>query len=285
MNAPVLSRSDDVAAALRDPRLVPTAVHASAAAPLDKGVHAEFRARALGALAPAAIEPWEASFRALADELAAGLPAGEPVDLIARYATPYSLGAAAVAAEVPADAVVRLAAIARPIFDSACEPYERPLAEIAQRATVELANVFHAAPPWTVQMFAALALSLPALLGNAWFALAERHPDGADMDKLLRTAGPAKVVFRRALEPLNIGDCNIARDQIVILRLDGDSQLAFGLGTHACVGAGLVRSAAGIATQTLLDRFAIGEEFTAVPAEHFAMRYLRSLVVRLSIKA
>jgi hypothetical protein len=155
-----------------------------------------------------------------------------------------------------------------------------------------------------MQMFIALAHSLPALLGNAWLALFESPVEVTDLpktiDQLLRVAGPAKAQFRQAIAPVTIRECQIARDQRVILRLDianrdpdefpdpgelrfdrsSPAHLAFGNGLHACVGAALVRSAAAVATKTLLDRFAIGEH-TAVPVDSFAVRYVSSLRVTL----
>jgi len=153
-------------------------------------------------------------------------------------------------------------------------------------------------------MFIALAHSLPAFLGNAWLALAESPTALTDLpkaiDELLRLAGPAKAQFRQAIAPVTIRECHIAREQRAILRLDvanrdpdefpdpgeirfdrsSPAHLAFGTGPHACVGAAVVRSAAAAATKALLDRFNLGE-YTAVPVDCFAVRYVASLSVTL----
>jgi len=290
LNAWVVSRYHDVAAALREPRLAPAlALSQGPTVPVDSNAHSEFRVQALRALSPAAIGQWEERFARAADQFAATLPAGEPVDLVSRYARPWSLEAAGIAVGVSADECERLAVPARSIFAAACEPFDESLAEAARKATVELAAFFGAAPPWTVQMFVALAHSLPALLGNLWLAFIEQP---AEMDELLRLAGPAKAQFRRAADGVTIGDCSIERDQLVILRLDianhdpdrtpNCGHLAFGAGLHSCVGATLVKSTAAIATNALLDRFLLAPPYRAVPKDQFAMRYVSSLQVTLS---
>jgi cytochrome P450 len=290
LDAWIFSRYRDVAAALREPLLIPSMARSSTpAVAIESAVHAKFRVQALRALSPAAIQPWEERFARAADRLADALPTGGPVDLIERYARPWSLQVAAIAAGISADHCERLASLARAVFDAAGEPYDQALAAHSQKATVELAAFFKDSPPWTVQMFAALAHSLPALLGNLWLALLEQP---AEMEELLRIAGPAKAQFRQAVGPVTIGECTIERDQHLILRLDianadadpAAGHLAFGTGLHACVGAALVKSAAVIATKALFDRFHCGEH-TLVPVDRFAMRYLSSLTVRLSLSS
>ena len=300
LNAWIVSRYGDVAAALREPGLVPTLARSTPpAAPIDVAAHTNFRT-----LAPAAIQPWEERFAVVANRLAAVLPAGEPVDLMERYARPFSLVAAEIAAQVPPHECARLALLARSVFDSACDPYDDALAAAARKAIVELAPFFRGAPPWSMQMFIELAHSLPAFLGNAWLALLESPLDVTDLPKaieeLLRIGGPGKGQFRQAAASLTIRECRIARNEHVILRLDianrdpdefpdpdrlrldrpSPAHLALGAGVHACVGAALVRSAAAAATQALLDRFHVGE-YTAVPVDCFAVRYLRTLTVTL----
>ena len=286
LNAWILTRYRDVAIALLEPLLIPALARSTTpAVAIDSAVHAEFRTHSLHALSPAAISQWEERFALAAARVVDALPTGEPVDLIDRFARPWSLRVAAIAADVPAHDCESLAALARCVFEAACEPYDEALADKSQKATVELARFFQGAPPWTVQMFVALAHSLPALLGNVWWARLER---AAEIDELLRIAGPAKAQFRQAVAPVTIGGRTIERDQHVILRLDiantdadpTASHLAFGSGLHACVGAALVKSAAGIATKALLDRVQF-RAHTAVPVDRFAMRYLTSLKVVL----
>jgi cytochrome P450 len=305
LDAWIVSRYRDVAAALREPGLIPALARSTAPpVPIDPAIHADFRAQALRALAPAVIQQWEVQFDLVANRLAEALPIGEPIDLIERYARPFSLAIAGGTSEVPPNECERLATLARRVFDSACEPYDEALAAAGRKATVELAGFFREARPWSMQMFIALAHSLPAFLGNAWLALVESPVEVVDVpkaiDELLRLAGPAKAQFRQAIAPVTIRQCHIAREQRAILRLDvanrdpdefpdpgeirfdrsSPAHLAFGAGLHACVGAALVRSAAAAATKALLYRFQLGEH-SAVPVNCFAVRYVASLTVRL----
>lgn len=302
----VFTRYRDVAAALRDSRLVPwSPLSGAAPAVFNRAAHADFRADALRAVPPAKLAEWEAQFAPLAGEMAQALPAGEPFDLIDRFANPWSSRVAAMAAGPCGDR----REIAARIFDAACEPYDRTLGAAALDATAELARSLCNASPVAVQMFVALACSLPAFLGNAWLTLLEQ-PDAparlrADpsllsqaMEELARLAGPAKVQFRQAAAPLTIGDRAIPPGAHVSLRLDlanrdpeifpapgrldfsrPPGHLAFGGGTHACIGASLVKSAAASATRALLARFQSIEKLDAVPAERFAIRYLERLTV------
>ena len=305
-NAWILSRYRDVAAALREPALIPAlASSTAAAAPIDASVHAEFRAQALRALSPAAIQQWEQNMTLSANLMAGALPLGEPVDLMEHYARPWALRLAASAAQVSSHDCERLATVGRSVFDAACKPYDDAWSAAARIATVELAAFFQAAPPWTMQMFIALAHSLPAFLGNAWLAMLEQPVEITDLpkavDELLRFAGPAKAQFRQAVAPVTIGDCTIPQNGRSILRLDianrdpevfpdphtlrfdrrGPSHLAFGTGLHACVGAALIKSAAAAATNALRDRCHLGDH-VATPIDHFGVRYLSCLKVILT---
>jgi cytochrome P450 len=308
LDAWILSRYRDVAAALRESRLIPAAANTTAAAvPIDSAIHAEFRAQALRELSPPSIQQLEGRIAPSANLAVAALPSGEPVDLLEHYAAPWSLQVAGIAANLPEGQCEPFSTLARCIFDSACEPYDQALAEESRKATMELAVFFRAAPPWHMQMFIALAHSLPAFLGNAWFALLQHSseiPDFRDpqaIDELLRFAGPAKAQFRQAAAALTVGDCRIQRDQRVILRLDianrdpdrfpdphklqfdgrASGHLALGAGLHACIGASLIKAAAAVATKALFARCRRAEYCAAVPVNCFAMRYVRSLTVIL----
>src|SRR5579863_2883714 len=83
LDAWILSRYPDVAAALRESRLTPaTALSAASAVPIDSAVHAEFRAQALHALSPSTIQQLQERIAPAANLTVAALPAGEPVDLV-----------------------------------------------------------------------------------------------------------------------------------------------------------------------------------------------------------
>ena len=120
LNAWILSRYRDVAAALRDPRFAPALAGSTApATPINSAFHADFRTQALHALSPAAIQHWEEQFASSADLLAGALPTGEPVDLLERYARPWSLQVAGIAANVPPEQCSRLSAVGR-AFPNIC---------------------------------------------------------------------------------------------------------------------------------------------------------------------
>jgi cytochrome P450 len=260
-------------------------------------------------LAPDRLAQWEAQFRELANRMAAALPIGQPIDLMTQYAQPWSLAVAGIAAEVPEAERERLSGVARSIFDAAGEPFDRALEMASRRAAGELARFFQGAPALHLQMFVALAHSLPAFLGNAWLALLENPAAMASLrqdaallpkviDELLRLAGPARAQFRRAVATTTIAGCEIAPQQWAIVRLDvanrdpgqfpdpdnfrfdrrSGSHLAFGGGVHACVAATLIQSAAAAATQAVLAQGVAGP-YCAVPADCFGVRYLRSLIV------
>ncbi len=308
----VLSRYRDVAAALRDPRLVPVSPRSTApAAPLDSAVHAQFRADALRTLTPARLREWESQFAEAANRIAGALPLGSPVDLVAEYAKPCALAIAGIAADVPAERRDYLAGVARDIFEAACDPYDASLEAVSQRATLELARFFQGAPPIHMQMFIALTNSFAALLGNALSALIE-HPAQAArlreqpdllpsaMDELLRFAGLARVQFRQAVAEVSMDGCTIEAQQRVLLRLEVANRdpehfaqpnelrldrrpdhLALGTGLHACVAGMLIRSATAVTTKALLDHCGFAGQPVAVPVEGFAVRYLKSLTVVL----
>jgi hypothetical protein len=135
-----------------------------------------------------------------------------------------------------------------------------------------------------VQTFVALSQTLPCLLANAWLALFRRS-DQADrlrsqpeliptaVDELLRRAGPARAIFRRALAETSIGRARVAPGDRVILMLaaanhdpaqfsepdqldvrrDASGHLAFGRGAHSCPGAPIIRMAVAVATNALLS--------------------------------
>jgi cytochrome P450 len=313
LNAWVLSRYQDVASALREPLLAPSPARpAGAAVALDAAQHAQFRAEALRALTPPALQPLQAEMATLAARMAGALREDRPVDLVGEYAKPWSLEVARVAAEVPLEEVERLADMARGVFDAACEPYDAALDATARQASTELARHFQNAPPWHMQMFVALSHSLPGFLGLAWSALLQ-HPAAISrlrqepalypgaIDELLRFAGPARAQFRQAVGAVTINSCAIRQNQQVILRVDlanrdpeqfpqpdelqiegrKGGHLALGTGPNACVGAVLVRSAAAVATKALLERFESSREYSVWQVDGFAVRHVRALMVHL----
>jgi cytochrome P450 len=114
LDAWVLSRYRDVAAALREPLLVPVSARCMGpATPIETAGHAHFRAGALRALAPPALQQLEARIALLAASMAGALPTDRPVDLVEEYARPWSLEVARIPAGVPCEHLERLAGLAR----------------------------------------------------------------------------------------------------------------------------------------------------------------------------
>jgi cytochrome P450 len=99
------------------------------------------------------------------------------------------------------------------------------------------------------------------------------------VEELLRYAGIVRRVFRQATEDLDLGGARILKGDRVLLmlasanrdpeqfsqpnRLDVSrqisSQVALGMGRNSCVGAPLIRMAAGVATRALVETFAEAE--------------------------
>jgi hypothetical protein len=219
---------------------------------------------------------------------------------------------AAIAAAIGPVEAGPLSTLARSVFDAAGEPYDAALQAAAHRATMELARRFQHAPPWHLQMFVALAHSLPAFLGNAWLVLLQQpaalqalRQDAtllpAAIDELLRLAGPAKAQFRQAIAHVEVGGVAMAQGSQAILRLDlanrdgavfqnpdelqftgrAAGHLAFGGGPHVCVGAALTKAAGGLATAALLADDRLRGACRAEPVDGFAVRYLHRLTVGL----
>lgn len=283
----VLSRYEDVAAALRDPRFAAASARATgAAAPDDEMVHARLHETARSALAPERLAGWKSQIEPLARDMLAPLATGAPFELVREFAEPWSLAVAARVVGVDSGAE-QLAGFAREVFTAADQPYDAVCQARAQQAAAELARRLPPAfGPLGLQTFIALSQSLPCFLAGAWLALVE-HPAQMDLvgaepdlmpkaiEELLRYAGPARAQLRRAVARVNIGGVSIECGERVMLMLaaanrdpeqfpDPDrldirrpaaGHLAFGGGMHACAGAPLVRMAASAATGAFVARF------------------------------
>jgi cytochrome P450 len=281
LGAWVLTRYADVSAALRDPRLsVPGTSAAGEAA------HHAARRAAAHALSPTRLAAWRAEIEAPARALAGRLPAGVPVDLVGAFARPWSVALAVRATGAPPADADRLDRLARDVFRAAAGATDSGIQPGARAAVAELArSIPGAGASADVQTFVALAQTLPCLLAGAWRELF-RCPEEADrlraqpelmpgaVEELLRLAGPARAVFRRALAEVSISRARVAPGERVILRLAAANRdparfpdpgrldvrrgtaghLALGGGAHACAGAPLVRVAVAAATGALLRR-------------------------------
>jgi cytochrome P450 len=275
----ILTRHADVSAALRDPRLAVPGTGADGDA-----AHVAVREAAANAVSPTRLTAWRAEIVTSARVLTECLPAGMPVDLVGAFARPWAVALAARATGTPPADTERLDRLARDVFLAAASATDSGFPPQAQAAVAELVSHFPGAGASTdVQAYVALSQTLPCLLANAWLELF-RCPDEADrlrsqpelmpaaVEELLRHAGPARAVFRRALAATSIGRAGVAPGDRVILMLsaanhdparfpepgrldvrrDAARHLAFGGGPHSCAGAPLIRMAVAAATDALL---------------------------------
>jgi cytochrome P450 len=245
------------------------------------------------------------------------LPVGVPVDLVRAFAEPWSLGLAVTSAQAADDGVARLAELARLIFVDAAHAIEGEPSTRARGASIELATMLAATRQGQgttidVQAFVALSQTLPCFLAAAWHALFT-HPEqierlrrddiGRAIEELLRFAGPSRAVFRRARAAVRIGAAHIGAGQRVALMLadanrdatrfpdpdrldltrDASGHLAFGRGSHSCVGASIIRLAVTVATQALIGATHGTPSVDAVEwIDGFAIRAPSSLIVTFS---
>jgi cytochrome P450 len=305
----LLTRHADVAAALRDPRLsvsgTPAAGHAA---------HLAVREAGAEAFPAAWLARWRTDIETSARAFARSLPREQTVDLVETFAAPWSLGLAVTATGAPPAEAERLTHLARQVFLAAARSTNGEPGPESAAAAGELARAFPAdGASIAVQAFVALTHTLPFFLAGAWRELF-RHPEETlrlrtepalmpqAIEELLRYASPARAVFRVALEPVSIGSARIGAGERVVLmlsaanrdpaqfpdpdRLDlrrgGQGHLAFGRGAHSCSGAQLIRMAAAVATEALLQAADVVEPMGQVDwIGGFAIRAPASLPVIL----
>lgn len=287
LNAWALSRYADVVAAFRDPRLSPTGPRTQE--PPKKGHGTErIRAETLAALSPSRVAAWQAEIEPVAPGIIGRLEAHQSADLVRDFAMPWSLAVALIVTEAGVLDGERLAHLAAQVSASAADPFDETLQSQAAVASRELEHLLPSETiPLRAPTFVALSQTLPAFLANAWLALL-RHPAELArlrdqprlmpqaMNELLRYAGIARMIFRRATANMDIGSVKIAEGERVVLmlasanrdpaqfsepdRLDltrsASGQVALGSGPHSCVGAALIRMAASVATSAFASRFA-----------------------------
>jgi hypothetical protein len=292
LGAWVLSRYDDVLAAFRSPVLVPTSAKnkSNKTAP-DESARLKLRAEARSALSLRHLQKWQKILLPEVNALTRSLPNNQPVDLVAKFARPLCLTlAVAVTGADPKDAS-RLEGLARHVSEAAAEPYDPEVRSRAAAANTRLRPCFHAGPEALRDSgFVALSHTLPCLLANAWFALLQ-HPHqwkllhhrpaliAKAVEEMLRYAGLTRLLFRRAIDDLDLNSIHVRRGDRVVLRItaankdperfrhpnqmdwahQGKGHLALGAGLHSCVGASLIRMAAITITRPLVERFAYAE--------------------------
>jgi cytochrome P450 len=289
LGAWVLSRHSDVLAAFRSSSLSPIGPNSKATSePPDEGSLLKMRGETREALSPVQLRSWRESMTPLVHSLADSLPTDQPIDLVTKYARPSCLALAAMVTGINPHDAERLEKIAEPVSAFAAEPFDPVLRSSAKSAKVELRSCFHSGPEFLRDSgFVALAHTMPRLLANAWFALLQ-HPQQWSIlhqepglteqaiEELLRYAGLARILFRRATEDINLNGSHIRKGERIILRIvaanrdpkrfsnpdtvdvtrRGTGQLALGAGSHSCVGANLIRMAAVTISRPLLEGFA-----------------------------
>jgi cytochrome P450 len=280
LDAWLLSRYADVAAALHDSRLRPAQSDAV-------GDMAVTRPAAQRALSAARLAEWQAKLEPLAERHALALPVDRPVDLVGEFAEPWCAAVAILVTEPAPDDLGRLLPLAQRVSAVAADPDNAALKPEAAAANAEIERTLAGRSlPMPGAAFVALTQTLPGFLAASWLVLL-RHPAQlaalhadpllitAAVDELLRYAGLARTVVRFAQAPLHLGGARITAGQKVILALNSANrdplqfsdpncldvsrraagQLALGAGAHSCVAAGLIRMASAVATAAFVRRF------------------------------
>jgi cytochrome P450 len=288
LGAWILSRYSDVLAAFLSTDLFPTGPHSKKSSePPDNDAWLKTRAETLDALSPERLGEWRDHIAPLARKLVDSIPTDRPVDLLREFAQPLCLELAIVATGVTHKDTEHIQELARDVSASAAEPYDPSLRSHASAANKELRCYFPSGPESLRDSgFVALAYTLPCLLANAWFALLQ-HPEEwtrlhqqpdllpQAFEELLRYAGLTQILFRRAIQDINLNGVTIKKGDRLILRLiaankdlerfpqpdqldltrRGVGHFTLGAGPHSCVGASLIRMAALVITSPLLERF------------------------------
>jgi len=255
---------------------------------LDEPAHAQLHEAISASLTAAQLAAWRPAFEGEAARLVASLPAERPIDLVATIAAPWSLAVAQCVTGVPPGTAPECAALARGLFLEAAHSTDGGSNESMQRSAAALSRLLaHGATDRSavpdVQMFVALSQTLPSLIAAAWLALLREPeqlarmregatPHSAAIAELLRLAGPARAVFRVALDDAELGTVRVrAGDRVILLlavanrdplryrdpdRLDLErpaaGHLALGAGTHRCAGSTLVQFALSVVTAALI---------------------------------
>jgi len=282
----VLYRYRDVAHALRDPQM--QIVSGS----VDPSAHRAMREHSRHLYSLEKIEGWRPAFTTTARGFASSLQ-GE-IELVRDFAEPWSLS---VAGLVTGTLDPRgLAQAAQSIFAAGASPDDEALRISSHQATVQLSSRFSPADAALhTQAFVALAVSLPAFLGNAWLALLENPAqfewiaEPTAIDELLRFAGPSLRQLRTGADgervELRLAEANRDPDQfehpdqLNLRRRDAATHLAFGGGPYACVGGPLVKAAASAVLPIFAERFREARLIRSEPYGGSAIRGHRVYVI------
>jgi cytochrome P450 len=283
----VLSRYDDVLAALREPAL-------RQAGP--QKAPAQVREDVLSALSQSKISEWQEQFEQLADRIIEELPPVGPVDLVSRILRPWSLAITIIVLGLDAAAGRKLAALQPHLFGGAADLLSPQLSRrsfkylrLAVQRRIASARLQTLLRSVRVRGASSLVLglsqTLPDFLANAWLVLlqhplqlarlrAEPHLVPKAIEELLRYSGPVHTLVREAEKAFELAGVTIAQSDRVILKValanrdpehftDPNSfdiarqnagHLALGAGPHSCIGALLVRVAAISATRAFANK-------------------------------
>jgi cytochrome P450 len=293
----VLSRYADVLAAFREPRLrMGSGRNKDSPEISDANRQQQIRSETLAVLSAANLTRWQAQAEAVAIALIDRLPRGRPVDVVQKFARPWSLSAATIVTGAdPADSE-RLGTLATKVSLATADPSNSTHQSDMAAANSELKRSLENSPiPMSGPAFVALSQTLPCFLANAWLALL-RHPaelarlrsDPGLMpraiEELLRYAGIAQKVSRYATADVTIGVTSVKQGGRVVLMLASANRdpeqfaepdcldltrralghVAFGLGPHSCAAATLIRTMAAVATRVFVERFVEGHRDDAI---------------------
>ena len=237
LGAWVLSRYDDVLAALREPTLVQT----GSAGPLDEAVQAEARAQVLEALGGAKVEEWRARVASVTSEFVDRIPVGRPFDLVGDFLQPWAKALAESEPDAGKSLRTGVAETLPSFLAGALLDLLQSPAEFARlRGNGEL-----------------MARAVEELLRHAGLVHTLVRTATADVDiSGVRIGRGEKVVLKIAEADLDNDRFSEAEHLDVSRRLSG--HVALGAGAHSCAGAVLVR----MATASVIGAFAT--RFSAV---------------------
>jgi cytochrome P450 len=241
LGAWVLSRYNDVLAALREPSFLQTGESGT----IDAAAQQRARADVLAALPLAKLEEWQACIAPLALNILERLPADRPVDLVSEFLKPWCDAVAPIVMEEHRN----------------LKPLSKGLSD-------------------TLPSFLAHAL-LDLLRNPPEFARLRAEPVRMTraVEELLRHAGPVHTLVRTATAGVELGGVLIAAGDRVILKLaaanhdpaqfpeagrldvtrKAGGHVALGAGAHSCAGALVVRMATAVVVGAFAQKFAAAE--------------------------
>lgn len=239
LRAWVVSRYNDVLAALREPGLVQT----GEAGIVEAAAQQQARADVLAALPLAKLADWQARSTTLALEVLDGLPTDRPVELVGEFLRPWC------------DALTQI------VMEANLKKLSKGLTEtLPSFLGNALLDLFR-----NPAEFARLRTE-PDVMARA-------------VEELLRHAGLVHTLVRTATAAIELGGVRIASGDRVILRLaaanrdperfpeadrldvtrKGAGHVALGAGSHSCAGTSVVRMATAVVLGAFTSTFAGAE--------------------------